>query len=142
MNLVGTYLKSFRSKMFTRKITFYTEYAHNQFWSNLIQKFKIITLSWNLIVSLIQICQIQTFFCFSLKTPILGKFAPKIKIVSLDWKLVPRLIRVCRIQWWCSALSIFNRKYPVWTHLVQKIKIVSLRWNLVPRLIQICRIQW
>ena len=84
------------------------------FWVNLIQKMKIVSLSWNLVPILIQICIIQwwcSLFLFSTRNTFLGKFGPKIKVVSLRWNLVPRLIRTCRIQWWCSIFR-FRLKKP------------------------------
>ena len=50
------------------------------FWVNLVQKFKIVNLSSNLVLILIQICRISEWcpaFLFSTKNTFLGKFRPK-----------------------------------------------------------------
>ena len=46
------------------------------FWENSIQKIKIVSLNWNLVVSLIQICRIQCdvhFFSFKPKMSFLAE---------------------------------------------------------------------
>ena len=59
------------------------------FWVNLIQKLRIISLSWNFVPRLIKICRILwwcSLFLFSTGYSFLDKFGPKkIKIVSLIW---------------------------------------------------------
>ena len=50
------------------------------FWANLVQKVKIISLSWNSVPTLFRICRIQwrcSLFSFSVRNAILGKFGPK-----------------------------------------------------------------
>ena len=50
------------------------EWKH-PFWANLVEKIKIVSLSWNLVPRLVRICRIQwwsSFFCFRPKTPVLG----------------------------------------------------------------------
>ena len=52
------------------------------FWVNLIQKLKIISLSWNFVPRLIQICRIPwwcSLFLFSTGNTVLGKFGKKKK---------------------------------------------------------------
>ena len=83
-------------------------YKQHIYCANLVQKFKIVSLSWNLAPRITQICIIQWWcflFCFRLEIPFLGKFGsfPQ-KIVSLNWNLVPSLIRICKIQWSFSLL--------------------------------------
>ena len=115
------------------------------FWINLVQKVKIVSLSWNLASSLIRTYRVNSgvhFFCIPLEKPLLGNLVQTIKTVSLSWNLVLKLISIHRFQWSSSFFTIFDRKYPFWVNLVKKIKIASLCWNLVPRLIWICRIQW
>ena len=112
------------------------------FWANLLQKFEIISLSWNLVPKLIEIYRIQWLCSFYLEISFLGKFSPKkTKIFSFYWNLVLRLIQICRMQWWCSRFlfltgNTFLGKFDL------EIKIVSLSCKLVLRLIQIWRIQW
>ena len=57
------------------------------FWANLVQKYKIVSLRWNLLPKLIQICWIQ-WWCIllpfgTLKYLFLANLAWKIKIVCL-----------------------------------------------------------
>ena len=97
-------------------------------WKILVQKIKIVNLSWNLVLRLIWICRIQRWCSFYL-------FCTwKVKFVSLSWNLGPLLIRICRMQW-CYWLFCFGLK----TNLSGK--IVFLSWNLVIRLNRICIIQ-
>ena len=81
-------------------------------WANLVQKFKIVSLSWNLAPRLIQVCRIQwwcSLFLFQNGNTLFGQiWSKKIKIVSLCWNLAPSLIRICRIQWWCSLLPFLT----------------------------------
>ena len=81
------------------------------FWANLVQKIKIVSLSWNLVPKLIRKYRIQWhcsfFFVLVRKHPFWANLVQKIKLVSLSWNLVPRLIRICRTQWCCSRF-LFN----------------------------------
>ena len=50
------------------------------FWANLVQKIKIVTLSWNLVPTLIRTWRIQwwcSFFLFLRENILFGKFGPK-----------------------------------------------------------------
>ena len=136
----------------------------------MVQKFKIVSLSWNLSPRLIQVCRIQwwcslflfqngntlfgqiwsnmqnsmvmfTFSVFDWKYPFRANLVQKINVVSLTWNFILRLIQVRRIQWWCSLLLFQSGNTLFGQIWYKKIEIVSLSWNLVPRLIQICRIQ-
>ena len=73
------------------------------FWANLVQKIKIVTLSWNLVPTLIRIYRIQWwclfFFVFDRKYLFGVNLVQKIKILVLSWNLVPTLIWTRRIQW-------------------------------------------
>ena len=65
------------------------------FWVNLVQKLKIISLSWNFVPRLIQICRIPWWcllFLFSTGHTFLGKFAPE----NQNWQFRTRLIWICR----------------------------------------------
>ena len=66
-------------------------------------KTQIVSLSWNLVHRLIQICRISwwcsLFYLFDQKYLFWVNLVQKIKTVSLSWNLVPRLIWICRIQW-------------------------------------------
>ena len=80
----------------------------NIYTASLVQKFKIASLSWNLVLRLIQVCRIHwwcSIFLFESGNTLFGQiWSTKIKIVNLCWNLTPSLIRICRIQWWCSLL--------------------------------------
>ena len=77
------------------------------------QKFKIISLSWNLVARLIRICRTQRWSSFfsalDWKCPIWTNLVNKVKIVTLNWNLVPRITRICRIQWHCSLFLFQTR---------------------------------
>ena len=98
------------------------------------------SLSRNLVPSLIQICRIRwwfSFFLFQTRNTFLGKFGLKIKIASWSWNLVPRPIGIRTTQWWCSFFSIFD---PFLGNLFQIFKIISWSWILEPRIIWMCRV--
>ena len=105
------------------------------FWANLVQKVKIISLSWNLVPTPIRACRIQwwySLFLFLIGNTLVRQIcSKKDKIISWSWNLVPTLIRICRIQWQCSLFLFFNQKCSFRANLVQNVKIVSLRLNLV-----------
>ena len=86
---------------------------HYQIYTaNLVQKFKIANLSWNLAPRLIQVCRIQWWhsaFLFQSGNTLFGQiWSKKMKIVSLCWNLAPSLIWICRIHWWCSLLPFLT----------------------------------
>ena len=101
------------------------------FWVNLVQKLKIISLSWNFVPRLIQICEIPrrcSLFLFSTGNNFLGKFTPKNQNCQLELKFCTRLIWICRIMYKISVVHFFcfrPEKNPFWTSLVKKIKIFS-----------------
>ena len=71
------------------------------FWANLVQKLKIVSLSWTLVLIRIFHGDVH-FFCFwPEKYLFWANLVHKIKIVTLRWNLAPRLMRICNIQWWC-----------------------------------------
>ena len=76
----------------------------HHFWANVVQKVKIVSLSWNLPLRLIWICRIQLF-----TFPVLDRKHLPGKIVSLSWNLILRLIRICRIQLCCSLFVFYTR---------------------------------
>ena len=98
------------------------------FWENLVQKVKMVSLSWILIPR------------FQLEIPFSNKFSP-VNQNCLCWNLVLKLIRIWRIQWWCSLFSVFDQKYPFLGKFVPKVKIIYSGWTLEPSLIRICRIR-
>ena len=71
------------------------------FLVNLVQKLKIIRLSWNFVLRLIQICRILlwcSLFLFSTGNTFLGKFGPKNQNCQFELKFRTRLIWICRIM--------------------------------------------
>ena len=68
--------------------------------------FRIFSLSWNLVTSLIRTCRIQwwwSFFLFLTGDTLLGEhLVQKFKIVCSMSKFIPRLILICGTQWWCA----------------------------------------
>ena len=105
--------KTLRSiKMLWNSIVVLTFLVFNQkcpFWVNLVQKVKIICLSWNLVPTLIQICKFQwrcSLFSFPIRNALFWKnLVQNVKIVSLRLNLLTSIIRICRIQRWCSFFS-------------------------------------
>ena len=72
------------------------------FWVNLVQKLKIISLSWNFVPRLIQICRIPwwcSLFPFSTVDTFWGKFGLKNQNCQFELKFRTRLIWVCRIMY-------------------------------------------
>ena len=115
------------------------------FWPILLQKFKIVTLSWNLVPTLIWTCKIQwscSFFCFWVEIPFWGKLGPKHQNSHFKLKFGSDSNSSIQNSKVMLIPSVFDWKYLFWANLVQKVKIVSWSWNLVARLIQICRIKW
>ena len=84
------------------------------FWANLVPKFKIVSLSWNLVSRLMIICRNHwcTLFRFLTGNTFFGaNLVPKLKIVCLKWNLEAKLIWTCRIQWWCSSFPFLTCKF-------------------------------
>ena len=111
-----------------------------RFGGNLVQKIKIASLCWELVLRFIRIWRIQwrcSFSVFGWKY-LLKIFFSKIKITCWTCNLKPRLTWVCWIRWW--FFGVFYWKYPFWVNLVQKYKGASLKQDLVPRLIWICKL--
>ena len=112
------------------------------FCANLVQKIRIVSLSWNLVPTLIRICRIQwccLLFLFLTGNTLFGKMSPKIQNflfkVKCDtwtsWKMQNSMVLI--------NFSALGWEYIFWVNLVQKIKIVRVNWNLV---IPIWTIEW
>ena len=114
------------------------------FLVNLVQKIKIVSLSWNLVPRLIRICRIQWWcsFCFRPETHFLGKFGPKNQNCQFKLKFGTYTISNMQNSLVVFIFSVLYGKHSFWADLVQKIKIVNLSWNLISRLIRIWIIQW
>ena len=109
-------------------------------------KNKIVSFSWNVVLSLTEICWIQwwcsLFLFLNGSVFLMVNLFQKTKIICWSWNLETRLIRIRRIRWWFSFYSFLDWKNSFWVYLAQNIKIVSLSWNLVPRLFRMCQIRW
>ena len=73
-------------------LTFYVFYRKYPFWANLVQKIKIVSLSWNLVFRLIRIWKFQYFFLFSRGSTFFGGEFGKKNQHCWSWILEPRLI--------------------------------------------------
>ena len=118
------------------------------FWANLVQKSKIVSLSWNLVPRLTWICRIQWsfsflffFFFFRPEILFLGKFGAKIQDCLLKVIFGTKTNSNMHNSMVVFAIAVLHQKCLFWVYLVENTKIVCLRWNLVPKLIQICKIQ-
>ena len=127
------------------KFTFSVFDWKSSFWVNLVQKVEIITLSWNFVGSLIQICRLQwccSLFCFWPEIAFLRKLDPKNENCQFKLKFGTKANSNMHNSILLSTFSVFDCKFPLLANLVQKVKIVSLSWSLVASLIRIFRIQW
>ena len=101
------------------------------FWANLVPKFKIAHLNWNLVPNLNPVCRIQ--WCISFFSVLNWIYVfwvnlvQKIKIVSLNWNLVRRLIRIYRIHWRCS-LYLFQTGNTLFVKLWSKKSHLSVTY--------------
>ena len=102
------------------------------FWTNLVQNFKIDSVSWNFVPGLILICRIHWWFLFfsrlNWRYPFWANLVKKLEIVSLNWNFVSRLIQTCSSVM-VFTFSILDQNYLFCASLVQKDKIVILNWN-------------
>ena len=60
------------------------------FWANLVQKVKILTLSWNLVPTLIRTCRIQwwyLFILFLIENTLFGQICSKKSKLSVETKI-------------------------------------------------------
>ena len=97
------------------------------FYANLVQKVKIVSLSWNFVLRLIQTCRIQWCCSLSLfldrKHLFWANLIQNVKIVSSSWIMALRLIRKCRIQWFYSLFlfwpgnTLFGR---IWSNISKR----------------------
>ena len=88
--------------------TFSVFHEKYPFCVNLVQKIKIISLSWNLVPILIWICKIQwwcSLFPFSTRNTFFfwgGGGRISFKFVSLNWNLVPR-------RWYLLPIGTYSK---------------------------------
>ena len=82
----------------------------NLFWVNLVQKLKIIHLSWNFVPRLIQIGRIPWWyllFLFSTGNVFLGKFDPKIQNCQFELKCRTRRFEYAELCKKCVVFTFF-----------------------------------
>ena len=119
-----------------------------RFWVNLVQKLKIMSLSWNFVPRLIQIRGIPwgcSFFLFSTGNTILRKLGPKNQNCQFELKLCTRLIWICWIIEKICDVHFFCCKpeKPFLDKSGQKNQKRHLKQKFgTNRLIWICGIQW
>ena len=112
------------------------------FWANLVQKVKIVSLSWNFVPTLIWTCTIQwwcSFFVFDRKCPF---WANLVQNKNCQFKLKFGTYTNSNMQ---NSVMMFTFLFltgntlfgQIWS---KKIKIISLSWNLVTTLIRTCTI--
>ena len=106
------------------------------FWANLIQKIKILRLSWSLLPRVIIVIRRSQWRCslflFSTRNTLYGQiWSKRMKLFFLGWNLVCRLIHL-------FTFSVFDQKPPFWINFFQNIKMISLSWSLVPKLTHSC----
>ena len=90
--------------------TFFVFDQKCSFWANLVQKIKIVSLSWNLVPRLIKYAEFSDdvhFFCFGPEISLLNKFGPKNQN-SLSWNLVPRLMWIMENTMVMFTFSVLN----------------------------------
>ena len=121
----------------------YRKYTKHIYWVNLVQKFKIVSLSWNLVIQLKYAEFNGDFhvFCFWPAILLLDEFGPKIQNCLFKLKFGTQINYKLQNSMVILAFFVFHRKYSFWENLVQKIKIINLSWNWAPRLIWRCRTQ-
>ena len=97
-------------------------------WVNLVQKLKFISLNWNFVPRLIEICRISwwcSLFLFSTANTFLGKFGPKNQICQFELKFRTRLLwiyaELCR-KYVVFTFSVLGQKNTFWVNLVKKNK--------------------
>ena len=81
---------------------------------NLVQKLKIISLSWNFVHRLTQICRIPwwcSLFLFSIGNTFFVKFGPKNQNCQFELKFHTRLMWICRITFCFRPEKPFFGKY-------------------------------
>ena len=115
--------------MFTSSV-FYRKYP---FLVNLVQKIKIASLSWNLVLRVIRRCRIQwwcsLFSIFDRKYPCWVNLVQNIKILSLSGNLATKINLNMLNSMVVFTFSILDRKNPFWGNLVQKSNIDCLKWK-------------
>ena len=116
-----------------------------RFWENFVQKIKIVSLSWDLVLRLIPICRIQwgcsRFLVLILNTFFGHTWSKNLKffVQSENWYLTNSNMQNSIAV---IIASVLDWKYPFWVSAVQKMKTASFSCNLALCLTHIWRTQW
>ena len=114
----------------------------------MVQKVKIVTWSWNLVLRLIWISRLTNdaqCLCFIIEITFFfcKYFGPKNQNCGCQLKFGTYTNSNILNLMVMRSFSVLNQKHCFRSNVVQKIKIVTLAWNLVPRLFwrweSICR---
>ena len=102
--------------------------------------FILVSLSWNLVPKIIQMCKILFwFFHFYRLLPditFLTNLFEKTKILNLSQNLISKRIRILTMM--LFMFFVLDWKTIFGAYLVPKFKTIFLKWNLLPRLIRTC----
>ena len=112
------------------------------FCANLVQKIKIVSLSWNLVPRLIRICKIEwwcSLFPFLARSTFWGKLGPKNSNCPSKLRLGTKTNSNMQNSLVVLTLSVLEYKRFFWANVVQNIESSDLVRRLI---IRICRIQW
>ena len=96
-------------------------------WVNFVQKLKIISLSWNFVPRLIQICRISWWcllFLILTGNNLLGKFSPKNQNYQFELEFGTKTNLNKQNSKMMFNFSFSDYKYLSWANLVQKFRIV------------------
>ena len=96
------------------------------FWVNLVQKLKNVSLSWNLVLRLIQICRMFTFFCFSLEIPFWANLVQKNQNCQFELKFGTYTNLNMKNLMVVFTFSVLDKKNLFGANLILNTKIVSL----------------
>ena len=119
--------------------------TRNTLFGNLVKKYQIVSLSWNLVPRLTQYAEFNGgvhFIRYRLEIPFCTNLFQKNQNCQFTLKFGIYSNSNMQNSVVVFTFSVLDQKYHFGATLVQKIKIVSLSWNLILRLIWICGIQW
>ena len=105
--VVLTFTTKKKALLLLRRLDLFST-GNTSFWVNLVQELKVISLSWNFIPRLIQMCRIPwwySLFCFG--NAFSDKFGSKNQNCQFELKFCTRLIWICRIMWKINGVHFF-----------------------------------
>ena len=116
------------------------------FWGNMVQKNKIVTLSWNLVPTIIRTCRIQWwcsfFFCFWSEIPFWDKFGRKSQNYHLKLKFVTYTNSNMKNSMMLFSVFCFWVQIPFLGKFDPKSQNSHFKLKFGTTLIRTCRIQW